>query len=169
MAVKIIPGGNILEANEQYIAHQCNCSMINLMGSGLYATIANKWPEAHVYGMRESPSIPGTIDLVETRDGEHVVISIYGQYRPGTGNMTETYDSPAMRLNWFCMALRAIDAMSPPGEPIAMPYRIGCGLAGGNWPMYQDCLMRFSVQHDRDIVLYDIQSESMQPMRLGNN
>jgi O-acetyl-ADP-ribose deacetylase (regulator of RNase III) len=51
-------------------------------------------------------------------------------------------DSCESRLRWFRMALKsAAEWITQHGiERIAVPFRIGCGLAGGNWSIYQRIL-----------------------------
>lgn len=41
-----------------------------------------------------------------------------------------------------------------PGETIAMPYRIGCGLAGGDWGRVMDIMMEVFGGRNYQVILY---------------
>jgi len=68
--------GDLLEADEQYIIHQCNCKTTG-DAAGLAAAIFKKYPKANVYKNRPKESVPGTIVIRGN------VIALYGQYYPG--------------------------------------------------------------------------------------
>lgn len=63
--------GDLLQATEQYIAHQCNC--VSRGARGLAKTLFAKYPHANVYQSRKSPSQPGTI-LVHGPPGRLVLL-----------------------------------------------------------------------------------------------
>ena len=85
---------NLLDADVQYIAHQCNCC-----SQGAKA-IFDKYPDAaYPNQMKRNP---GAISVHDDR-----IINCYAQW-------------------------------------VAFPYKIGCGLAGGNWDVdYYPLLERF--------------------------
>jgi len=41
---------------------------------------------------------------------------------------------------------------------IGVPYKIGCGLAGGNWDKYHDMLLSFSNKIDCKVKVYKIEN-----------
>ena len=127
---------NILNANEQYIVHQCNC--VTKKSKGLSKQIFDKYPQSNIYHKRQGPDEPGTI-IVKER-----IINILGQFYPGRSK--GIYDTKEKRLIWFQEALDKI-ALINDIHSIAIPYRIGCGLAGGNWKEYLDKLKNFAENH----------------------
>lgn len=75
-------------------------------------------------------------------------------------------DSKEKRKDYFKSALDQLAdllMMDPPGigrdeiyNEIAFPYKIGCGLAGGNWEEYYDMLTVFSNKIDMPVKIYKI-------------
>lgn len=145
----IIVEGNILDAPEQYIAQQCNC--VGKSARGLSAQIAARYPEADVYKMRSTPSTPGTIQVC----GRVIcMFSQYGMGRPGAygQRLPDTYQ---LRLQWFKQCLEHIAALNP--ASVAIPYGIGCGLAGGNWSEYNSAIYDWSIAHPSiSVVIYKL-------------
>ena len=114
--------GNILLSKENYIAHQCNC--VTNKPKGLSEQIFKKYPYSNTYKNREIHSIPGTIDICQN------IINMYAQYYPSIGKYKN--DTNNMRIQWFKDCLEKIKDISDiQNKSIAMPYKIGCGLAGG--------------------------------------
>lgn len=161
MPVVKIVHGDLLASGEKCIAQQCNC--VTVKSHGLSAAIASKFPWADVYSMRSpksantaaQPSLPGTIAITASPDGETSVIHMFAQWAPGKpGAYERCYkpgpcpDTPEHRRQWFAQCLNEIDKLKLPR--VAMPFRIGCGLAGGVWEMYLHMLN----QATTPIVLY---------------
>ena len=154
--IKIIEG-DLLNAKETILCQQCNC--VTMLSHGLTAQVAKKFPWADVYKRRKpktanctsEPSIPGTIQIDHDPEEEYfegkTIIHMFGQWLPGIpGKFYPAYqdlpkvnDGSADRIKYFKECLQKLDALKLP-VPVAMPYKIGCGLAGGNWPAYQKML-----------------------------
>jgi hypothetical protein len=150
--VIIIPGGNILEAEETVICHQCNC--VSTSGKGLAKIIFDNFPKANVYKNRIDHDIPGTNRIIKT-EGK-TIVNMFSQFNPGKPYGT---DSKTARLNWFVSCLNAIKV--DPGDKIAMPYLIGCDLAGGNWKKYYVALSTWAELNNITVVLYDINNKGV--------
>ena len=166
MVILRIVQGNLLHAKEKFIAHQCNC--VTLSARGLAQSIAQRYPWANTYhkrkphptisncAIKKDRSIPGSVDIVKRGKDEHIVLCLYAQYRPGKPGHYSKYpgkyvDTKNNRLAWFASCLQSLEQSGHiDGEPIAMPYGIGCGLAGGNWSQYKQMLEESSLE----IVLY---------------
>jgi O-acetyl-ADP-ribose deacetylase (regulator of RNase III) len=161
--VKIVQG-DITESGHPYIAHQCNC--VTVTSRGLAASIATKFPWADVYSKRKAigrrncainTSLPGTIEVL-SKDGQNIVC-MFAQWTPGKcGNFKKTYpdtyqDTSMNRQLWFKQCLDEIDKLKL--DEIAIPYLIGCGLAGGNWGKYQKLLNTAKT----NIVLYSLATD----------
>lgn len=151
--------GNILEQNEHnIICQQCNC--VTLTSKGLAEQIAKKYPWADIYARRKyngknKHSFPGTIEL--NNDSGTVIVHMFGQVFPGRYGSNRFYehitlkDGPQERINYFKQCLQHLDNLNL-SVPVAMPYKIGCGLAGGNWEIYEKLLQECKTR----IVLYKI-------------
>ena len=120
--------GDILEAEEKIICHQTNC--LGIMGAGLALQIARKYPEVDRkyrdfcidYG---EWNFLGQTQLVNTHD-DKIIANCFGQKRPGFGKQT---DYKALRT-----CLKAVEEFANQNKfSVAIPYKIGCGLAGGDW------------------------------------
>jgi O-acetyl-ADP-ribose deacetylase (regulator of RNase III) len=157
--------GDLLASSEKYIAQQCNC--VTVRAHGLSQSIATKYPYANVYKLRvpinksrncaKTFDQPGTIKICSSNSEEvelpHI-ICMFAQFSPGKPG-AYTYDSSVddskeNRIKWFQSCLLEIEKLGL--KRIAMPYFIGCGLAGGDWKVYQDLLEKSNV----DIVLYQL-------------
>ena len=134
-SVEYIFDSDILESNAQLIAHQCCCvSTFKGKGKGLYESIANKFPYANVYSSREEDSLPGTVKLFgDKKLKQRLVLAIFAQLKPGPPSKKDTTE---MRERWFSNALKKISNIKGI-KSIAFPYKIGCGLAQGNWEVYR--------------------------------
>lgn len=148
MAVKIIEG-NILNATEDIIGHQVNCS--GVFGAGLAKQIRNKYPfayEAYMYRYKEAVDkreLLGTIKQADVGDGK-TIAHIFSQYGYGRYGVHTDYNSLERGLQLLEIKARNF------GESVALPYGIGCGLAGGDWNIVYPIIER--VFEDYDVTLY---------------
>ena len=151
---------NILNAKETYIVHQCNC--VSVKPHGLSKEIAKWYPNNCPYERREPLKnrncakvfeIPGTIKVFD-----HVIclFAQFGMGKPFTFNNSKKQlhenDTFEQRKKWFEMCLKQLEAI--PGT-FALPFKIGCGLAGGNHEQYLKLIKSCCVA-DR-ITLYRIE------------
>ena len=149
MTIKTITD-DILNANGCYIAHQCNC--LSVMSAGLARTIFRRYPEVNDYRQHETKRIPGTVNTYsfkECKTGPVGVINMFSQVSPGR---SVNNNQKKMRLELFNRCLHEIATTFTGQGPvtIAFPYKIGCGLAGGDWHIYLDMLEKFN-QSNRHI------------------
>jgi hypothetical protein len=161
--------GNLLDAalvgEVDVIVQQCNC--LTTVAHGLSMDIAVKFPYGDLYGKRtriapgrnlahpESRSMPGTVEWCRpsSADGGPSIACVIGQWLPGS--LAKTYNYPPcpvavedanMRFQWFqagfAEMIRDLKEKCQGEKPvrIGIPYKIGCGLAGGNWPRYEQFL-----------------------------
>ena len=145
-----IVAGDLLEAQEQYIAHQCNCLTQNSAGAA--KAIFDKYPYANTYerrvkdadGQTTNIDVPGTIAIMGDGQEQRYVINMYAQYYPGRSKYPlSTLDGIPVRLSYFYKCLLRI-AKLPGLESVAFPWRVGCNLGGGDWTHYLGMLTNFA-------------------------
>lgn len=140
--------GNLLEAKEKYICHQCNC--VTDRAKGLAQALFGKFPYANVYKQRSKESVPETIHVAGNGRDKRFIINMFAQYSPGKVKERETAE---MRLKYFRECLAKI-AEIPDLESLAFPFLIGCGLAGGDWNLYLEELEAFAKTVKVPVILY---------------
>lgn len=136
--------GNILESPEnQIIIQQVNCS--NAMGKGVAKAIYEKYPfvkeQYHQYcngtflsqdgGKKRPEELLGDVFMARSEDCKRCVLNIFGQltflkYREKSRCLTD-YDAFQKALNEIAAYFIGCEVT------FAVPYGIGCGLAGGDW------------------------------------
>lgn len=156
--------GDLLDFKCDVIVQQCNC--LTVKSHGLSKSISDKWPEADIYSKRnkQTPNLaikqdrgtPGTcliIPLTNTSKCKYVA-SILGQWKPGKIYSVYNYpkfvlpETSIQRELWFKQGLLDLETqlndLNIQSISIAFPYRIGCGLAGGNWINYLKMIEDFT-------------------------
>ena len=66
-------------------------------------------------------------------------------------NIQPNVDTPENREEWFCKCLVAIGSLKH--QKIAFPFKIGCGLAGGNWKVYFKMIKEFSWKYNKHVTI----------------
>jgi len=176
----VVKAGSILDATEDYIVHQCNCVSAT-PAQGVAEVIFAAFASADVYSQRASRGRPHDIPGSVSVHGR--IVNLYGQLLPGRpaddappGGWlgTSRYVTPSeaasdtrrARLRWFEAALASLPRSLPTDRKIlsiALPAKIGCGLAGGNWPKYLRTLRDFAAAHsDWRLVVYDIEGPAVE-------
>lgn len=118
--------GNILEATEVIIAHQVNCFGV---AGGLAAAVFDAYPAAERDYMqlveRAQPwRLKGIAQMTGQQQDGHIIANLFGQYHPGAD----------YRPGDLKAALRMLaQAASRLGVSVALPYKISCGICGGDW------------------------------------
>ena len=147
----IILEGNLLDTPFQFIAHQVNCK--GVMGAGLALQIRNKYPEVYndyktFCDICVTKSPLGKSLCVWTKDN-HCIINVFGQFGYGRRQQQTDYDA---LYSGFATAAEEIRNTFLDGNPcyqipIAIPYGIGCGLAGGDWEKVEEILKLVEKNH----------------------
>ena len=166
----IYKSGDITTATQDYIVHQCNCKSIT--AGGLASVIGRVFPYAAPYVHRrpdpnrhnrcipEDESRPGTIQAWRpdpssaTAVNSPAIIGLYAQYGPGKPGPE---DSEVERQVWFRRCLGLLEKV-PDLKSIAVPWQIGCGLAGGDWEVYEGIIREWAEAHpDMTVVIYKLE------------
>ena len=185
MPYKIVKG-DLLNAETEYIVQQNCCTSTKT--SGLSEAIAKKFPGANIYEDRrtykgnwavlEDRPEPGTIFLYEfekVKEGEKKgIICAFAQYTHGKPGMlqdpytkvegtsgsfpvgADVKDSAKDRQGYFQSCLEQILLLKP--KSVGFPYKIGCGLAGGSWGVYEKMIRDWSSKNPKiDVVVYQLE------------
>lgn len=134
--MKIITG-DLLDITEGYIGHQVNtCGVFN---AGIAKQIRLKYPsvyEAYIQRNRAVGWQLGDLQVVQLKEPEGLSIcNIAAQESYGRTRLHTCYaalEEGLRKLNWYSEA----------GKQVYLPYKIGCGLAGGDWKLVCEIITR---------------------------
>ena len=172
----LVKYGDIAMATESIIAHQTNC--ISTTAAGLARYLFRRFPYADTYSARGPPAKLGTATICGTSAHRKVVANLNAQYYPGPPR-ENTHDSRQKRLQYFDHALGSLAAhihkyRSHPCA-VALPWRIGCGLARGQWRLYSTMIMdwanrtRTSDGHRITVTIYQLLDTAASNNKQHNN
>lgn len=145
--------GNLLSAKEKVIAHQVNCFGA---AAGLAAAIFRKWPTAESDYQQLVKRVPAKSLLGmaqftgEQKDrARHIICNLYGQFNPGADynpkrleQALEMLGNTARIMNWS----------------VALPYKLSCGICGGDWDEVLQIIER--TMEGVDCVIYQKEENS---------
>ena len=123
---------NILDITDGIICQQVNCKLV--MGAGLAKQIREKYPVVYnVYKNRRGPNL-GDLLIVPVSK-ELSVACLYAQYSYGRyGKFTDYFA--------FETCLMRLKESNIHNKQIYFPYKIGCGLGGGDWRIIEKMIKR---------------------------
>jgi O-acetyl-ADP-ribose deacetylase (regulator of RNase III) len=134
--MKIIKG-NILDMPNGLICHQVNCQ--GVMGAGLAYQIKKEYPnkvfqEYLRFCNENNYDVMGQTQIIEVGT-EHYIANLFGQYSYGRGEQTN--------YNMLKQSLEraALFSVEENVTYVYIPYRMGAGLAGGNWDKIVDIVL----------------------------
>ena len=148
--------GDIMSPNrsghEVLVCHQVNC--MGVMGAGLAKQLRDLFPLMYrsykmiCDGAKDKRSLLGITDTypVNYKGYDYTIVSIFGQERYGRAGCFTDYE--ALRK-----AFRTIRVMASPlpgrvSTRVCIPYRLGCGLAGGDWNIVKSIIQEELLDHD---------------------
>jgi O-acetyl-ADP-ribose deacetylase (regulator of RNase III) len=152
--------GDLLESKDDVMVQQCNC--VTIKAHGLSETISKRYPYANIYSKRisksanraKTPETPGTCIISQQFD-KPFVAALLSQICPGKpGQWCKVYDidpkldDAASRLKYFKSSLKDLlsTCIKENWKSVSFPFKIGCGLAGGNWLLYFELIKEFELQ-----------------------
>ena len=95
----------------------------------------------------------GMILSVLTYD-ERVCINMFAQYKYGRDKQYTDYTAFEECLAKIKTFLKNYDIKKD--IPVAFPYKIGCGLAGGDWNIIKEMLKKFSDEIEQDVIIVEL-------------
>lgn len=146
---------NLLNHKTKYIMHQTNCLTKKTHPSNTHIAtqLFKKYPSSNVYNIRSQTNtegIPGTIVVIGK------VINLMAQKYPGKAYWS---GGKAQRVKYFSKCLGELKKYFcfHKSVTIGFPYRIGCGLGGGDWDEYSKMLNDFNKQNKNiTLIMYKI-------------
>lgn len=126
-----IKSGDIFDSGANIICHQTNC--LGVMGAGLALQIKRRYPDVFTRykaycGLAKSPKeLLGTSLLIPVSERQYIA-NCFGQVAYGRTSPQTDYAALKKALT----EVRTF-AEEHGGLSVAIPFRIGCGLAGGQW------------------------------------
>ncbi len=140
-----IKKGNLLRAKETVIAHQVNCFGA---AAGLAAAIFRKWPTAErdynqLLSRCQPKALLGMSQLTGQQKDGHIICNLYGQFQPGADYNPKKLEQALEQLGNTARIM---------GWSVALPWKLSCGICGGDWDEVQEIIER--TMHDVDCVIY---------------
>jgi O-acetyl-ADP-ribose deacetylase (regulator of RNase III) len=130
--------GDIFAGGPEVLIHQANC--YHTMASGIAKEIRERFPEAYAadlltpkdsldkLGTYSAAAVTGPALAVDGSEKRlRYIVNLYSQYGHKDGNRKTSYDA------MFEGLMRIRDDARFSGLEFGVPYKIGCGLGGGNW------------------------------------
>jgi O-acetyl-ADP-ribose deacetylase (regulator of RNase III) len=143
--------GNILRAKEGVICQQVNC--LGVMGAGLAAQIKLEYPDVYAEYRQlcfakadDNYTLLGQIQIIPVSDRKWIV-NLFAQYDVGGTRATE-YSAFSQCVNalseWVAKTGEPLwKSSGGSGKiPVLLPYKIGCGLGGGDWSIIREIIHR---------------------------
>lgn len=123
-----IVSGDLFNCKEDIIAHQVNCKGV---AGGLAGVLFKRYPEAFIEykqllrSARDDSELLGRTFLTDPQDEDGKIIgNMFGQYNPGAD-----YRPEAM----YSALKECAELAETHGYSVALPYKISCGICGGDW------------------------------------
>ncbi|MFP6333778.1 Appr-1-p processing protein [Bacillus subtilis] len=154
-----IETGNILDATEDIIVQQVNCK--GVMGAGLAKAILNKYPNVKKEyqsfrnfnlnkGLTDKDLL-GLVNYVRVSDGK-VIANVFGQINIKKNRFDKTVYTKTEAL---ARGLTEVKELSKQlNKSVAIPYGMGCGLAGGDWNIISELID--SIFSDYNVTIYKL-------------
>jgi O-acetyl-ADP-ribose deacetylase (regulator of RNase III) len=138
------------------IAHQANC--LKAMYSGIAGAIREVYPFAVQADIDFPLSAKARFGWASCGTGfgsnglQKRIYNLYGQFAPGTDRRMTDYNKLQQALETM---MHHLDDIGIPDEvAVGVPYKIGCGLAGGDWKVVVGILRAVANEYCRDIYIY---------------
>ena len=152
-------GDLLKDCSATFLLHQTNC--MGIMGGGIAAQIRTYYPkvnEEYEWLCSKQVNIGdllGTIQiLIEDNcdiDNPQYIVNCFGQKRISSTFKMTSYDA----LDECFEAVRKYCHTNyPDGCTIGIPYKIGCGLGGGNWEIVEAIIRKNFASSNIDVEIW---------------
>lgn len=155
----IVVNNDLLKTPIHIIAHQVNCQ--GVMGGGVAKQIKQKYPTVYeIYKARCCEShekLLGGYVAVWSQDRSQLIVNVFGQNNFGRDKVYTDYKALENGLSNFIKDYRnSFNIMPEVQIPIAIPYKIGCGLAGGDWNLVSTILEKLEIEYNIIFIAYKL-------------
>lgn len=128
------------------IVHQVNCK--GVMGAGFAKQVRDRYPELYAQyrimcQSASSKDLLGHIMIYEEDD--KIIVNMFSQEDYGNGVRQTDYEA-------MDKALQSLRVLYP-NDIIIAPYKIGCGLGGGDWSVVSKILQKYNIETSTNIQL----------------
>lgn len=152
--------GDVLKSGADVIAHQVNC--MGVMGGGIARQIRELYPIVYNEYREMCANSKNGFDLLGIShwvqiDDSHFIVNMFGQHGYGRDDCYTIY--PALRVAMMHTVLLCEKLAQKKNTRIrlAMPYGIGCGLAGGDWAIVEKMIEDIADNSDVVVELWKLQ------------
>lgn len=143
-----IKTGNLLETSIPIIAHVVNCH--GVMGAGVARQIRGMYPDvykdykAYCDGFAKSAYKKSIMLGKETfsfvDNNTKCIFNLFAQFDFGVSKRQLNYAALTKSLISMIEDIKSGGPFLDFGKRIAIPYKLGCGLAGGHWDIVREIL-----------------------------
>lgn len=143
--------GDLLKTKADVIVHQCNCQ--GVMGAGVARQIKEQFPNTYwTYKRHCEPYKGRTHELLGTclytMEEPFVICNAFGQDFYYRNTCQTRYDM--LKKCFYDIADKYH------GKTVALPWKIGCGLAGGDWSIIVDMIYNIlAVEGECKVILVE--------------
>ena len=115
-----------------------------------YADLINWTKEEYKRGYSKKESLLGSIQFVNCSDGK-IIANLFGQEGYGRDKQYTDYDALRKSLEGLYESVTWSNNILK-GKTIAIPYNLGCGLAGGDWNIVYEMIKQ--VFYNYEVTIY---------------
>ena len=130
--IKIIEN-DLLKVDVDVIAHQVNCK--GVMGAGLARQVREQFPAVYEAYRRACNNVAKSSDLLGKIQIKQGIVNLFAQDGYGTDRRYTDYKALATCLNKLALYMTEHKM-----KTLALPYGLGCGLAGGDWKVVHEII-----------------------------
>jgi len=140
-------------AGLKIIAHCCND--LGVWGAGFVLALSARWKDPEERYLEGFDIMnPGGVQFVEV-EPDIIVANIIGQHGCGAKNGV-----PPVRYEWLHAGFRAIRNVALEFDASVHMPRLGCGLAGGEWPLVEALILEGLSAESVPVIVYDLPPKS---------
>lgn len=146
---------NIFEQPEvTHLLHQCN--LFHTFGAGIAREILDRYPEAYEADLKTQRADLGKLGTfsMSSVPGRKSIINLYSQIGIGGGIRQTDYN--AMEIGF--LSIKNLLSRSETPVVLGIPWKIGCGLANGDWSIVNDLICDVFDDAPFNVVICRLQS-----------
>lgn len=144
-----VEGDLIRETGFNIFCHQTNCK--GVMGAGIARQITSLYPVVQIKNKAYCKNHPFATVLPVKVSPDRICVNIYAQ--DGYGRDKRYTDYVAFKTALDSFANRLNNSNIPKDWNIGFPYKIGCGLAGGDWNVIYPMLKEFADKVQQNVFI----------------